>query len=64
MEHPATEGLRRVIAAAAAGAGDGAEALRAAGVDVELQGYTVEVVVDPVDPAPATSIRVEFRRSG
>jgi len=64
MEHPATEGLRRVIAATAAGAGEGAEALRAAGLDVELQGYTVEVVVDSVDPTPATSIRVEFRRSG
>jgi len=57
------EGLRQIIAAAAAGAGEGAAALRIAGVEVELQGYTVEVVFEPSDPAPATSIRVEFGRS-
>lgn len=63
MEHPTTEGLRRIIAAVAVGAGEGAEALRTAGLDIELECYTVEVVLDPTDPAPATSVRVEFGRA-
>jgi len=51
-----------MIAAVAAGAGDGAEALRLAGVGIELQGYTVEVLVDSTDPIPAASVRVVFGR--
>jgi len=62
MEHPTAEGLRQMIAAVAAGAGDGAEALRLAGVGIELQGYTVEVLVDSTDPIPAASVRVVFGR--
>jgi len=60
MEHPTTEGLRRIIAAVAAGAGEGVAALRSAGVGVELQGYTVEVMVDSTDPVPAASVRLVF----
>ena len=60
MENPTTESLRRIIAAVATGAGEGAEALRAAGVGLELEGYTIEVVVDPADPLPAASVRLVF----
>jgi len=56
------EDVRRIIAQVAAGAGDGADALRRAGVPVELEGYTVELVVDPCDSAPAASVRLTFRR--
>jgi hypothetical protein len=56
------EDVRRIIAEAAAGAGDGADALRKAGVPVELEGYTVEVVVDPGDALPATLVRLTFGR--
>jgi hypothetical protein len=55
-----TEGLRRIIAAVAAGAGEGAEALRSAGVGLTLEGYTVEVMVDSDDPIPAASVRLVF----
>ena len=53
--------VRRMIAEAAAGAGDGADALRRSGIPVVLEGYTVEVMVDPTDTAPAASVRVTFR---
>jgi len=64
VERGQTQGtIRRIIAAVAVGAGEGAEALRTAGLDIELECYTVEVVLDPTDPAPATSVRVEFGRA-
>lgn len=49
-----------MIAEAAAGAGDGADALRRSGIPVELEGYTVEVLVDSTDMVPAASVRVTF----
>jgi hypothetical protein len=51
-----TEGLRAIISDVAAGAGESADALRRAGIEVELTGYTIEVVVDPSDPAPAATV--------
>jgi hypothetical protein len=60
MEDPTTEVLRRIIAAVAVGAGEGVEALRSAGVGVELEDYTVEVMVDSTDPVPAASVRLVF----
>lgn len=51
-----------MIAEAAAGAGDGADALRRSGIPVELEGYTVEVLLDPTDTVPAASVRVTFVR--
>jgi hypothetical protein len=38
----------------------GVEALRSAGVGVELEDYTVEVMVDSTDPVPAASVRLVF----
>jgi hypothetical protein len=67
VRHPSRmrEGdVRRMIAEAAAGAGDGADALRRAGVPVVLEVYTVEVLVDAVDAAPAASVKVSFVASG
>jgi hypothetical protein len=52
--------VRRMIAEAAAGAGDGADALRRQGIPVVLEGFTVEVLVDTADAAPAASVRVTF----
>lgn len=49
-----------MIAEAAAGAGDGADALRRSGIPVVLKGYTVEVLVDSTDTIPAASVRVTF----
>jgi len=49
-----------MIAEAAAGAGEGADALRRSGIPVVLEGYTVEVLVD-ADDLPAASVRVTFR---
>ena len=49
-----------MIAEAAAGAGDGADALRRSGIPVVLEGYTVEVLVDVTDAMPAASVRVTF----
>lgn len=60
MEQPTMEGLRGIIAAVAAGAGDGAQALRSSGVGIELQGYTVQVTIDSTDPVPAASVRLTF----
>lgn len=54
------EDVRRMIAEAAAGAGDGADALRRSGIPVVLEGYTVEVLVDSTDMLPAASVRVTF----
>jgi hypothetical protein len=53
------EDVRRLIAETAAGAGDGADALRRSGSPVVLEGYTVEVLFDSVE-APAASVRVTF----
>lgn len=49
-----------MIAEAAAGAGDGADALRRSGIPVVLEGYTVELLVDAIDSVPAASVRVTF----
>jgi len=49
-----------MIAEAAAGAGDGADALRRSGIPVVLEGYTVELLVDATDSIPAASVRVTF----
>ena len=59
MRDAFAEDVRRMIAEAAAGAGDGADALRRSGIPVELEGYTVEVLFDSVE-APAASVRVTF----
>jgi hypothetical protein len=49
-----------MISGIAAGAGDGAGALRRAGIPVELEGFIVEAVVEPGDASPATSVRLVF----
>lgn len=55
-----SEELRAVIADVATGAGQSADALRRAGIDVELLGYTIEVIVDPADTAPAATLTLTF----
>lgn len=55
-----TDELRTIIRQVAAGAGDGADALRRAGIELRLEGYSVEVVIDPEEPAPSGSVRVAF----
>lgn len=62
MRDGLTEEMRRIIAGIAAGAGDGAGALRQAGIPVELEGFIVEAMVEPGDSAPATSVRLVFCR--
>jgi hypothetical protein len=63
MRDGLAEAMGRMIAEIAAGAGDGAHALRRAGIPVELEGYTVEVVVDPDEANPFTSVRLAFCRA-
>jgi hypothetical protein len=55
-----TDDLRSIITDVATGAGESADALRRSGIAVELQGYTIEVVVDPGDPAPAATVTLTF----
>ena len=52
--------LRALIAGIAAGAAEGAEALRERGVAVELDVYSVEARIDAAAPVPTASIRVDF----
>ena len=52
------ETLRSLIAGVAAGAAEGAEALRSRGIALELDGYSVEARIDAV--APTASVRVDF----
>jgi hypothetical protein len=60
MRDGLTDEVRRMISGIAAGAGDGAGALRRAGIPVELEGFIVEAVVEPGDASPATSVRLVF----
>lgn len=64
MEHGTTDGLRRIIAAVAAGAGEGVAALRSAGIGVELEVYTIEIDVDSDGPDPVASVRMVWRGTG
>ena len=50
--------LRELIAGVAAGAAEGAEALRHRGIPLELDAYSVETRIDRDEPV--TSIRVDF----
>ena len=50
--------LRELIAGVAAGAAEGAEAMRPRGIPVELDAYSVETRIDRDEPV--TSIRVDF----
>ena len=52
------ETLRELIAGVAAGAAEGAEALRRRGIPLELDAYSVETRIDRDEPV--TSIRVDF----
>lgn len=52
------ETLRALIAGVAAGAAEGAEALRNCGIPVELDSYSVEARLDAA--APMASVRVDF----
>jgi hypothetical protein len=52
------ETLRELIAGVAAGAAEGAAALRRSGVAVELDVYSVEAHIDGL--APTASVRVDF----
>lgn len=61
MRDGLAEAMGKIITEIAAGAGNGADALRRAGIPVELEGYTVEVVVDPSEPTPAASVRLAFK---
>lgn len=52
------ETLRSLIAGVAAGAAEGAEALRNRGIAVELDAYSVEAKLDAA--APTALVRVDF----
>ncbi|HEX5630473.1 MAG TPA: hypothetical protein VFY15_02310, partial [Acidimicrobiia bacterium] len=56
--HDVEETLRTLIAGVAAGAAEGAEALRSRGIAVELDAYSVEAKLDSA--APVASVRVDF----
>ncbi len=54
------ESLRTLIAGIAAGAAEGAEALRRSGIDLELDAYSVEARLDGAAAAPVASVRLDF----
>ena len=52
------ETLRSLIAGVAAGAAEGAEAMRRRGIAVELDAYRVEAQLDRADPSAL--VRIDF----
>jgi hypothetical protein len=59
-----TEDMQAIITGVAAATGQGADALRRAGIGVVLEDFRVEVQVDPGDPAPTLVVTMVLGSTG